>query len=483
MGDVQLNAQSLVTTSATTSPASGTSESWAVSALAAGIPALSTPGTYTLVDATSGATAQQQAEIIRVTACTGSGATSITVTRGADGTTPVAHAATSTFNLVPVSSYFQGLAPNLLPAYAQGLGLQGRFDPRNSMYGLANSCTHRFRAGCGRVAANAGNLHILAFGDSSLIGYNGTSYVSANALPRQLGIALAAALGGTYAGGIWPAVTAGGTSAGDLWSLSGGADVTTNKNFQTAAATGGGTYTSPHVGTAGQLFYFDGSGSFSWTVDGVGQGTVTMGGTNTIKSTTPTTGLTSATHTVGWAWVSGTVKIAAAWVKPTGSTGLVFVHNLAQGGAFANRTPAGNNWSDTSTSGLQFSATGIVTASGITVDFLLVSVGNNDVFQGSANSSTITGIQTLLGLYTATADSLFTHAWMVPSTNATNFAALGGLKYSLADQLGVPLWDWNNVVGGQATAQTDGMLGADNTHPIDGTSILAGKTLAAALAA
>jgi propanediol dehydratase small subunit len=108
--DIQLNGQSLVTTSATTSPASGTTETWTVTALAAAFPALQTGVTsHSLIDATSGATTSQQAEIIRVTASTGSGATSITVTRGADGTTPVAHAATSTFNVTVVASALTAL--------------------------------------------------------------------------------------------------------------------------------------------------------------------------------------------------------------------------------------------------------------------------------------------------------------------------------------------------------------------------------------
>lgn len=105
MTDLQPNGASLVTTSATTNPAAGTSESWAVTALSALFTALQNGlTTYALVDATAGATQSQQAEVVRVTACTGSGATTITVTRGDDGTTPVAHAATATFNVVLVSS-------------------------------------------------------------------------------------------------------------------------------------------------------------------------------------------------------------------------------------------------------------------------------------------------------------------------------------------------------------------------------------------
>lgn len=102
--DVQLNGQSLTTSGSagTTAPSAGTSETWTVAALGSGIPTLAGSQTYALVDASSGASAGQQAEIIRVTAAV-AGATSITVTRGVEGTTPVAHAAASPFNIVEVA--------------------------------------------------------------------------------------------------------------------------------------------------------------------------------------------------------------------------------------------------------------------------------------------------------------------------------------------------------------------------------------------
>lgn len=108
MPDIQLNAQSITTgsTSGTTAPASGTIETWTVAALGSGVSALLPGQTYALVDANSGATANQKSEIIRVTACTGPGATSITVIRGADNTTPYAHATATVFKVVAVSSFF-----------------------------------------------------------------------------------------------------------------------------------------------------------------------------------------------------------------------------------------------------------------------------------------------------------------------------------------------------------------------------------------
>ena len=100
MPDIYANNATFLTSSSsgTTTPVSGTVETWSVIALSSLWPAVAAPFTMSVQDPA------QQTEIIRITASTGSGATSITVTRGADGTTPVAHATGATFYCVAVSS-------------------------------------------------------------------------------------------------------------------------------------------------------------------------------------------------------------------------------------------------------------------------------------------------------------------------------------------------------------------------------------------
>jgi len=107
--DLQLNAQTITAsgTAGTTAPAAGTSETWSVVALGA-VPALTAGQTYALVDAGAGASSAQAAEIIRVTI---TGTTSIIVTRGADGTAPVAHAASAVYAVVVVASALAALNP------------------------------------------------------------------------------------------------------------------------------------------------------------------------------------------------------------------------------------------------------------------------------------------------------------------------------------------------------------------------------------
>lgn len=117
MPDVQLAAQSIATTSATTAPGPGTHETWTVAALPAGVRALQPGERYALIDITPGCSLAQQAEIIRVVACVGPGATSVDVVRGDDQTTPVAHAASAQFAVIQVPS---GMAyPDHELAYAE----------------------------------------------------------------------------------------------------------------------------------------------------------------------------------------------------------------------------------------------------------------------------------------------------------------------------------------------------------------------------
>lgn len=92
------NAQTTVPTGGTTAPAAGTTESWTV-ASAAGFPAASNVASpaaqFTIVDPAA------QGELIRVTNVAG---TTWTVTRGVEGTTPVAHTAGFTIAAIVTSA-------------------------------------------------------------------------------------------------------------------------------------------------------------------------------------------------------------------------------------------------------------------------------------------------------------------------------------------------------------------------------------------
>src|SRR5664280_2032594 len=128
--DVTRNNATLTVTGAsgTTAPAAGTSQTWTVAALPASFgAALGAGETLRLVDSTAGTTSAQQAEIVLLAASTGSGATSVTVTRGVEGTTPVAHSTGATFAAVVTKAVFDGLAA---VSITKGLGWFVPTDPR-----------------------------------------------------------------------------------------------------------------------------------------------------------------------------------------------------------------------------------------------------------------------------------------------------------------------------------------------------------------
>lgn len=164
MTDIQLNGAGLVTTSAAgTAPAAGTVETWSVTALDATWRALGPGETITVADGTSGATAGQQAELIRVTASDGPGDTSITVVRGVDGTTPVAHSNPATFYSIIAAGAAQ-------PPFAH--------------------------TGWAAALANlrANKADVVMFGDSLIEGYGLTAWDAT--LPAQLAKILRGSTGG-----------------------------------------------------------------------------------------------------------------------------------------------------------------------------------------------------------------------------------------------------------------------------------------------
>lgn len=98
--DVFLNNATLAATgsSGTTAPSSGAVETWSTAALGIVWPELSPIETQSIQDPA------HPTEIIRIIESAGSGATSIMVIRGADGTTPIAHGAGATYVCSAVAS-------------------------------------------------------------------------------------------------------------------------------------------------------------------------------------------------------------------------------------------------------------------------------------------------------------------------------------------------------------------------------------------
>lgn len=356
MPDVHLNAKSITTTSATTAPAAGTSETWTVTALASGIRTLVSGETYALVDATSGASGAQQAEIVRITAAI-AGATSITVTRGCDNTTPVAHAASSTFNIVVVA----GSIPFMrAPYYSQApalYSLKNDFDAIRGAYNWKSSNTRILDQGLGNaMLPNGGQSEHIIIGDSvsaGAIGLIGAAYLFDRLRSWPLSMRDQLANSGIPGGG-----------TGTVRLVDGGAGIdarmTLSANW-TSFLWGGrttvvGTYAElapERGGNIVDVLYYDAASQvFTIAVDGAASGTnflsVSTGGTNQWKIAR----LYGCTVIAGFSKVRVTATTVGAGFYLAGigvssaNSGLI-VHNVAQSGASASGT--GNAaWQDNS---------------------------------------------------------------------------------------------------------------------------------------
>lgn len=116
-------------TSGTTAPASGTTETWTVTS-STGFPGATTGGnTFHIADPAL------PGEVIQVTNVSG---TTWTVIRGAESTTPVAHATGATFKQVVTAGFLNGLAAYILPSG----DTTGATDPANVNVAINTLAAH-----------------------------------------------------------------------------------------------------------------------------------------------------------------------------------------------------------------------------------------------------------------------------------------------------------------------------------------------------
>lgn len=380
-------------------------------------------------------------------------------------------------------------APYYFPATASG-----RWDQLVSMYGWKQEVLHKIRAALKKSATSGGAgtpLNVFFLGDSTLIGYNGTSYNADRAIPRQFGLALSYMLGGIpYVDGVRQAVVALTAPQGDRTVLTGSFLTNAGGDQNFIVGTGAGTITWKSVdrGTTVEFYYSDLSTTgFTYNIDGAGAVAVTTGGTSTIKAKT-VSGLSDTPHTLVITQ-SGASCIIAGW--RVFSPGLVQIqcHNLAIGGTKANGSSGGpgGNWSDATTTGLQNSVllmmgTG---AANITPDLVVVCCGNNDV-AGSVSpataESTIQGLINMRAMYPST-PYVFMHPPMVPGSDTNNFDRFSQQLITMIDGMSqacyFPWDDWDGRTQGYVA---DGLAGADNIHPIDAEAMAVARHLATQLA-
>lgn len=468
MPDVQRNAQSITTTSATTAPAAGTSEVWTVTALGAGIRTLISDETYALIDATPGASSAQQAEIVRVTAAT-AGATSITVTRGVDGTTPVAHTNPSTFNIVVVAS---SVAPVFFPSYA---GVRSRpFDPESSFYNVTETSMRRMRTFL--VKSQSQRVKIGFWGHSIYAG-SFTSAIGSFDIASQTRRYLNAegsnvnGTGFTYVANNPGASPALGRDA--RWTSITGWTLANAVNNQYASTTTNGatlTFASDAPGTIVDWATHDNTGTVQVWVDGVLADTFTGAGGGTTVTLRSITGLANTKHTVQFITTTTTLSFVVG-CRVRNATGLE-VSNLANGGTTSV------NWASTGAYYSNYKTAQVAAAS----EIVFLSLDGNEMFQGFTAAAYKTQMQALITALQATGAAvvLMSAPSMVPATGYPGAPIAESywdefmfVLYDLADQFDVPLLDARHLFVSYTLANGAGWMG-DTVHPSDtGHAVLA----------
>lgn len=496
MPNIQLNAKSITTTSATTAPAAGTSESWTVTALAAGIRTLGIGETYALVDATPGATSGQQAEIIYVTATDGPGDTSITVTRGAENTTPVAHSNPATFNIVVTEGHMTPVTKKIDAPYAQGRALRtfrgsylggvtnnptdvliigASFEEGYGTTAMTNGWTQVFRdvlrgfaqpknvAGGGSVCAEAAGINIQQAGIGNYFGYMPFNMYPSGSYPDD------------------PRIAASGTFS-NFGSMGLGLRAITMGN--------GATFTLEFYGTGADLIYATSPnyGNWTWAVDGGSATTVIPTAANSNGNRAQIRNLARGRHTIvvtqttAGAGGAGAIHEGVAFYDGDETSG-IRVWQAAKSGAKATDFASNTAW-----------ANSIQTWN--MPDLVIINLGFNDVI---TNVSPRTAAQVKADLLT------------IISTVKSRISTLGGVSpsfvlmssFNVMPAGATPVDTWDNVIKAYyeiAAADNDicvfdyqpwfgrdietsvstrgGILVADGLHPTDSGAAIIGGALA-----
>jgi hypothetical protein len=354
-----------------------------------------------------------------------------------------------------------------LPLYYAGTTMLHNWRPADSAYNWRAANMWKIKAALKKLAAGASDVHALFIGDSTLIGYNGAAYFSDQAVPRQVGKALARLLGDVpMVDGFRFPISAASAALSDRWSAPTGWTVGDSYIFSTAAAPA--TWTSLDAGTSLDFIYSNAGGSFTYQIDGATAVAVTPTGTNTYAKVTVNS-LTNGVHTLR---INGgtTSIIFGVRVYNPGQKQL-HVHNLAVGGAHANSGALGQSLSSTNVTnpvGLGAAVQGVLTAGAITPDFIVACIGNNDVGSGAGVTPAATILQGLINIHNfwPTIPIIFMHPPQVPGSDSTIFAAFtSGIYTSVADVIDCPTFDWNDWDQGVTNYVGSGMTGADGIHP------------------
>ena len=366
-----------------------------------------------------------------------------------------------------------------LPSYAP-TDLLYPFDSARSVYNFRGSNTQRTRRALTR-AKNGEKMNILNISDSTMVGFDGTNLIEADAVPDNFARILANTIDVPLAGsGIVP-ISASAALQYTNFGFTGTVDVSTYPGIARMSAGATVTYTSQQSGTYVNVYYTDTSTNFSYTVDGGATQNVTPSGSGTgVSKHTGPTGLANTTHTI--VITAATNYVYLLGVELGAASGIA-MHNLALGGSRAGGTSPNsvNGWVNTASAPLNANSArkGMFTASGITPDLVILCLGVNDITNSRTWEATMADLTTIVGWYPSS-DWLFVNTWNLRGlTPEPEWAEYITERYHFAEDVNIPFLDWEAMYGNDDATFNAGLAGPDGWHPDPGTQREMSRNMAA----
>lgn len=371
---------------------------------------------------------------------------------------------------------------------------QHLYNPATGGYNITPSVMHSLRAKLALSAAGVSDTHIVFLTDSTFGGYGGVSYAYDTNPAREMARQLATSMGVTWQQGIQMAI-GDKTHLADNWAKTGASALASVFLETTGVATLTRTPLPGETGANIDIFYSGlQTAGINWKLNTVSQTALPASGTNIIQKNS-LTGQAVNAKTIEIDGLSAHTGIFVATRVWDPSVKSLHIHNLSIGGSAACNTvgtvPNDLNWSSTSNSGtygLGWIMPNLLTAAGITPDFLVVSIGGNDLNLTNTVAGTLTGLDGMFGLYPTT-PGMIINAHKVSTVADALQNQLSAGKFDHADSLNKAMFNWDDYFGGNAAAIADGLVGTvagsdgDSTHPKIVMQKLVGKQIAKLIAA
>jgi lysophospholipase L1-like esterase len=228
-------------------------------------------------------------------------------------------------------------------------------------------------------------------------------------------------------------------------------------HFYSTATNGAAiTVVSTQTGTTVDVEYYDApaTSTFSITVDGVVVANVVPTNTGTVKVRS-TPGMTNTTHTVVVTCTNNAAGLVPFWVDVY-SPSTLSVANFGVSGATAYYAGVVPSWG---VAGLGYGLLQVATA--YAADLYVVELGINDFIQGYTTAQLIAALEMICTtLNAAGADILLVN----PVTSVVYPTSWQQAYYTVADTLGIALYDEVDHYGGAARAAALNTFGADGIH-------------------